>query len=83
MIKRYSRFISLVRAQYSGNEHGVVRGMGVVSLVHSAGKEAAFYPIDYRVYAPEVDGKTKKHAFPRDVQERAHSQTAPGAHDRV
>jgi len=57
--KRYSRFIELVRAQYSGNEHGVVRGIGVVSLVHSAGKDADFYPIDYRVYAPEVDGKTK------------------------
>jgi hypothetical protein len=57
--KRYSRFIELVRAQYSGNEHGVVRGIGIVSLVHSAGKDADFYPLDYRVYAPEVDGKTK------------------------
>lgn len=61
--KRYSRFIELVRAQYSGNEHGVVRGIGVVSLVHSAGKEADFYPIDYRVYAPDVDGKTKNDHF--------------------
>ena len=61
--KRYSRFISLVRAQYSGTEHGVVRGIGVVSLVHSRGKEGAFYPIDYRVYAPEVDGKTKNAHF--------------------
>jgi hypothetical protein len=57
--KRYSRFIELVRAQYSGNEHRVVRGIGVVSLVHSGGKDSEFYPIDYRVYAPEVDGKTK------------------------
>ncbi len=57
--KRYSRFIELVRAQYSGNEHRVVRGIGVVSLVQSGGKEEDFYPIDYRVYAPEVDGKTK------------------------
>lgn len=57
--KRYSRFIELVRAQYSGNEHRVVRGSGVVSLVHSAGKDTDFYPIDYRVYAPDVDGKTK------------------------
>lgn len=57
--KRYSRFIELVRAQDSGNEHGVVKGIGVVTLVHSAGKDADFYPIDYRVYAPEVDGKTK------------------------
>ena len=47
--KRYSRFIELVRAQYSGTEHRVVRGIGVVSLVHSAGKDADFYPLDYKV----------------------------------
>jgi hypothetical protein len=61
--KRYSRFIELVRAQYSGNEHGVVRGIGVVNLVHSAGKDEDCYPIDYRVYAPDVDGKTKNDHF--------------------
>src|SRR5581483_3754754 len=61
--KRYSRFLELVRTQYSGNEHRVVKGIGVVSLVHSAGKEADFYPIDYRVYAPDVDGKTKNDHF--------------------
>jgi hypothetical protein len=61
--KRYSRFIELVRAPYSGNEHRVVRGIGVVSLVHSAGKEEDFYPIDYRVYAPDVDGQTKNEHF--------------------
>jgi hypothetical protein len=61
--KRYARFIELVRAQYRGNEHRVVRGIGVVSLVHSAGKGEDFYPIDYRVYAPEVDGKTKNDHF--------------------
>ena len=57
--KRYSRFLELVRAQYRGKEHGGVRGIGVVSLVHSAGKEEDFSPIDSRVYAPDVDGKTK------------------------
>lgn len=51
------------RAQYRGNEHGVVRGIGVVSLVHSGGKEEDFYPIDYRVYAPEGEGKTKNDQF--------------------
>lgn len=61
--KRYSRFMELVRAQYSGNEHRVIKGIGVVSLVHSAGKDADFYPIDYRVYAPDVDGKTKNDHF--------------------
>jgi hypothetical protein len=61
--KRYSRFMALVRAQYSGNEHRVVRGIGVVSLVHSGGKDEDFYPIDYRVYAPDIDGKTKNDHF--------------------
>lgn len=61
--KCYSRFIDLVRAQYSGNGHGGVRRIGVVSLVHSAGKDADFYPIDYRVYAPDVDGKTRNDHF--------------------
>ena len=59
--KRYSRASALVRAQYSGNEHRVVRGIGGVSLVHSGGKDNEFYPIDYRGYAPDVDGKTKNH----------------------
>jgi hypothetical protein len=61
--KRYSRFIDLVKLQYSGAEHGLVRGIGVVNLVHSAGDEKDFYPIDYRIYAPDQDGKTKNDHF--------------------
>jgi len=61
--KRYSRFIELVKRQYSGNEHGLVRGIGIVNLVHSSGQPGDFYPIDYRIYAPEVDGKTKNEHF--------------------
>jgi DDE family transposase len=41
----------------------VIKGIGVVNLVHSAGKDADFYPIDYRGYAPDVDGKTKNDHF--------------------
>lgn len=61
--KRYSRFIKLVRRQYSGAEHGLVRGIGVVNLVHSSGKPGEFYPIDYRIYDPDSDGKTKNEHF--------------------
>ena len=61
--KRYSRQIEMVKRQYSGTEHGLVRGIGVVNLVHSTGHPGEFYPIDYRVYAPEVDGKTKNDHF--------------------
>jgi len=61
--KRYSRFIELVKLQYSGAEHGLVRGIGIVNLVHSAGAQQDFYPIDYRIYAPDQDGKTKNEHF--------------------
>jgi len=59
--KQYSHKIELVKKQYSGAEHGLVRGIGVINLVHSNGEE--FYPIDDRVYAPEADGKTKNDHF--------------------
>jgi len=59
--KEYSHKIELVKKQYSGAEHGLVRGIGVVNLVHSDGQD--FYPIDYRIYAPEADGKTKNDHF--------------------
>jgi SRSO17 transposase len=59
--KRHSRKIELVKRQYSGNEHGLVRGIGVVNLVHSDGTD--HYPIDYRIYSPESDGKTKNEHF--------------------
>ena len=59
--KQYSRKIELVKKQYSGAEHGLVRGIGVVNFVHSDGED--FYPIDYRIYAPEADGKTKNDHF--------------------
>jgi hypothetical protein len=59
--KQYSRKIELVKKQYSGAEHGLVRGIGVINLVHSDGED--FYPIDYRIYAPEADGMTKNDHF--------------------
>lgn len=68
--KQYSRKIELVKKQYSGAVHGLVRGIGVVNLVHSDGEQ--FYPIDYRIYAPEADGKTKNDHF-RDMLLRAKS----------
>ena len=61
--KRYSRFIELVKLQYSGAAHGLVRGIGIVNLVHSAGAKQDFYPIDFRIYAPDQDGKTKNEHF--------------------
>jgi hypothetical protein len=61
--KRYSNFIELVKRQYSGNEHGIVKGIGLVNFVHSSGNDGDFFPIDYRIYHPETDKKTKNDHF--------------------
>ena len=55
--KQYSQKIELVKLQYSGNTHSLVKGIGIVNLVHAHQND--YNPIDYRVYAPNVDGKTK------------------------
>ncbi len=60
--KQYSRSIELVKRQYSGAVGGLVRGIGVVNLVHTDGK-GAYYPIDFRIYAKKHDGKTKNDHF--------------------
>jgi Transposase DDE domain len=67
---QYSQHIELVSKQYSGAEHGLVRGIGVVNLVHSDGE--TFYPIDYRIYAVAQDGKSKNEHF-REMLIRAKS----------
>ena len=36
--KRYARSIEMVKLQYSGAEGGLVRGIGVVNLVHTSGR---------------------------------------------
>lgn len=77
--KRYSRFIELVKLQNSGSEHGLVRGIEVVNLVHSAGAKKDFYPIDYRIYDPEQDGKIKNDHFQGRLQPKTWSSSACSA----
>lgn len=57
--KRFSTSIELVRRQYSGNEHRVIRGIGLISCVYVNVSSGQFWVIDYRVYNPEGDGHTK------------------------
>ena len=61
--KAYSRSIEMVKLQYSGAVGGLVRGIGVVNLVHTNGEDGEYYPVDFRVYAKEADGKTKNDHF--------------------
>ncbi len=57
--KRHSYHIELVRKQYSGNAKKVIKGIGIVNCIYVNIKTGEFWIIDYRIYDPAGDGKTK------------------------
>jgi len=57
--KRFGEKIELVRRQYSGTEHRVLSGIGLVNCVYVNPEIGQFWVIDYRIYDPEHDQKTK------------------------
>ncbi len=57
--KNASFTMELVRRQYSGNAGGVIKGIGVVTCVYVDPESDQFWLIDYRIYDPDGDGKTK------------------------
>jgi hypothetical protein len=57
--KRHSFNIELVRRQYSGNEHGIVKGIGVVNCLYVNLDTGEYWVVDWRVYNPDEDGKSK------------------------
>lgn len=57
--KNFSFAIDLVRRQYSGNAKAVIKGIGVVTCVYVNPALDRFWLIDYRIYDPDGDGKSK------------------------
>lgn len=57
--KSYSRNIDLVRRQYSGNAHGVIKGIGMVNCLYVNPESGDYWVIDYRIFEPAGDGKSK------------------------
>ena len=57
--KNFSHDIEGVKKQYSGNAHGVVKGIGVVNCVYLNPELEQYWIIDYRIFDPDLDGKTK------------------------
>ena len=57
--KQHSFAIELVRRQWSGNAKGVIKGIGVVTCLYVNPETDQFWVIDYRLYNPEGDGKSK------------------------
>jgi hypothetical protein len=57
--KGFGPSIEVTRKQWSGNEKSVIRGIGVVSCVYVNPKTERFWVLDYRIFDPDADGKTK------------------------
>jgi len=57
--KSRSEKMELVNWQYSGTEHSVVKGIGVVNALWQTSKEE-YTPIDYRIWNPPEDGKNMR-----------------------
>lgn len=57
--KTHSNQIQMVRNQYSGNVGGVIKGIGVVNMLYYVPKEDKYYLLGYRIFDPDIDGKSK------------------------
>lgn len=57
--KSHSHHIELVKRQYSGNAHGLIKGIGMVNCLYVNPDSGQYWIIDYRIYDPDRDGKTK------------------------
>lgn len=57
--KRHATEIETSQRQYSGNEHGVIQGIGLINCIYVNQEIGKFWVVDYRIYDPSRDGKTK------------------------
>lgn len=61
--KRHSKKIEPVRYLYSGNAHDIIPGIAMTNLVWHGIESNTTIPVDFRMYAPHEDGKTKNDHF--------------------
>ena len=65
--KSRSDKIELVRYQYSGNAHDVIKGIGMLNFLWVDQKDEVC-AMDVRIYEPKEDGKTKNDHFREMLQ---------------
>ena len=75
--KRYSKNIESVRTQYSGNAHGIIRGIGLVNCIYINPESNEYWLIDYRIFDPERDGKSKVIHVQEMLSEVVHHKSLP------
>lgn len=57
--KNHSHSIEMVRRQYSGNAHSVIKGIGMINCLYVNPDNGQYWIVDSRLYDPDGDGKTK------------------------
>jgi hypothetical protein len=57
--KSFGPQIEMTQKQWSGNTHGLVQGIGLVCCVYVNPQTGHFWVLDYRLYDPQQDGKSK------------------------
>jgi hypothetical protein len=67
----------MVRRQYSGNEHRVNKGIGVVNCVYVNLDTQEFWVIDWRINNPDEFWQNQTGPYAGDVRQRPPSQKAP------
>jgi hypothetical protein len=70
--KRHSFKMELVRRQYSGNEHVIVKG--VVNCLYANPDTVEYWVIDWRVYKPRRGRQDQARTPARDVRQRHRTQ---------
>lgn len=75
--KNHARQIETVRRQWSGNAKRVIRGIGVVNCLYVNAETDQFWVIDYRIYDPETDGKSKLDHVGEMLSNAVHQKRLP------
>ncbi len=75
--KCYSSAIELARRQYIGNEHRVIRGIGLISCVYVNAETGQFWVIDYRLCDPDGDGYSKLEHVAQMLDGAVYSKALP------
>lgn len=76
--KSRSGKMELVNWQYAGSKHDITKGIGVVNALWQVSREQ-YIPMDYRIWNPPEDGKTKNDHF----QDMLSSTKARGLHPEM
>jgi len=76
--KSRSGKMELVNWQYAGSKHDITKGIGVVNALWQVSREQ-YVPMDYRIWNPPEDGKTKNDHF----QDMLSSTKSRGLHPEM